>query len=141
MEIITFLLGIFGFIIAYITYINTYKKEPEEDKQFVIALYDHADTATRRLIRAMEDYADRHQCYQDHFKDGLSFEQGLAFLYNARTALFTNEHRQALVTASMGKMQLNELTARIQTHREGVDALHTYLKFYFLKDFSVGVPK
>lgn len=138
MELTISIITILGFVIAFATYKNTYIKEPKEDIQFLIDRYDAADRATERLVNELKTYCASHNSYNEHFKEGLTFQNGITFLESAHAALFKEEHRQSLVTVSIGKKRLDELIKRIDIHRENIEAIQTHLNFFFKKDFDAG---
>ena len=138
MELIVFVITVFGFVIAYVTYKNTYIKEPKEDTEFLINQYDYAETATKKLIDELKTYSTLNSCPDEHFKDGLTFKEGVAFLEHACALLFTYENRQSMIMTSIRKKQLDELIKRIDIHRDNIETIQTHLNFYFKKTLRQG---
>ena len=136
MELITFIITILGFVIAVITFKNTFK-EPKENISFLIDKYDNAEKATKKLINELKVYTHTHSSYNEHFKEGLTFQQGILFLENAYSMLFTQENRQPFVNSSIGKKHLDELIKRIDIHRDNIESIQTHLNFFFKRDFTV----
>jgi hypothetical protein len=138
MELMIFIITILGFVIAFVTYKNTYVKEPKEDIQFLIHKYDTTDRVTKKLVNELKTYCALRNNYNEQFKEGLTFQNSITFLESAHTVLFKQEHRQSIVVASMGKKQMDELIKRIDIHRENIEAIQTHFDFFLKKDFDVG---
>lgn len=140
MEIITFVLTVLGFGIAYFTYKKTYLDEPKEDKDYLIRKYDFADKTTLELIAELKEYMLSNHANEEHFMQGLTFQDGVLFLQNAHDALFTVENRYSVQHLSLGKKSFEDLEKRIVIHINSVQEIRTHLKFNFKKDYSVIPP-
>lgn len=139
MEIAGLIIGVVGLIIAYITFKNTYIKEPKEDLTYLIDQFNFAERSTLELISAIEVYASENNCYQIELMQGLSFQQSITFLKNAHAVLFTEANKTGLAKASLGKMETTGLSKRIEAHINGIQDIKTHLNFHFKKDFSAGL--
>ncbi len=136
MEITLFILGILGFVIAYITYMKTIVNEPKENTSFLLAQYDFAEWATKDLIHELRKYAERNNSFNEPFMQGLTFQEGIAFLENAYNKLFADSHRDGIAKQSKGRLATENLAKTIEAHIKHVQEVRTHLKFYFLKDFT-----
>jgi len=64
MEIAGLIIGTIGLIIAYITFKNTYIKEPKADLTYLVDQFNFAERSTLELIFAIEVYGNEKNCYE-----------------------------------------------------------------------------
>ncbi len=137
MEITLFIIGIFGFIIAYLTYKKSFINEPKENASFIIQQHEFAERSTKELIVEIEEYAILNNVLDKHFMQGLTFRESITFLQNASNKIFTTEIAQDLRQSQSGKLATENLAKSIGAHIKHVQEIRTHFKFFIKRDFTV----
>jgi hypothetical protein len=107
---------VFGALISVWIFYRRYA-EGKQNREYAVVTFDSAKEETAQLRQRLENYADKHQAWEDHFMQRFTFREAIDKLEESEREIFTPKNREALEGSTGRGINFENLVERLENHR------------------------
>lgn len=123
-------LTLVGGIWALYSFIKKNAKKSTEPKNSLADHFNHGKALNRELIKKVQDYTEKHQAYEKHFMEDLTFQKCLNHLKKINNEFFNEENEAMVKNENYSKEYLEELNQQIQKQISRHIQINNSLEWY-----------
>ena len=131
MEVAITFITILAALVGILSYWQQHVQEPEENKRYLVNVFEAARRQNRELHQELSNYASRNDAYEEHFMQGFSFREAIEVLEMSERELFNQASLKAIKRSRGGGKNSNFLTDRLEKHNLYLVQSRNWFKQFF----------
>ena len=131
MEFLITFISILAALLGISTYWNKYVKEPAENKQYLLSVFESAKQRNKEFLIELSDYAVKNNSLNEHFMQGFTFQEAIEMLKKAEQEMFNDENLQIIKKSKGSGKNLDSLTFSLEQHiRHLIESQNWFRQFF-----------
>ncbi|WP_212006393.1 hypothetical protein [Chitinophaga sp. HK235] len=121
-----------GTLMAILTFIYTYYKEPREDTEYAIQKFEFLKKLNTDLINDLTTYMIANNAQEKEIMQQLTFEQGIRILQKNLDQVMNDKNLENLKKGKSGKRHLDFIIRKLEENIQHCSEIRTVFEYYHL---------